>query len=106
MLDYGKVCVKPLFLQCLGVANIAHFEALRTEIILLLQKERERKKLSRYAIAQKTGISESMLSLVERGMRNPTLELVLRMADGIGADLPAVIRKARKTHAAKKENKK
>jgi len=35
-----------------------------------------------------------MLSLVERGLRNPTLELTLRIADGIGADLPALIKKA------------
>jgi len=38
-----------------------------------------------------------MLSLVERGFRNPTMELVLRVADGIGADLPAIIKKARAT---------
>ena len=38
-----------------------------------------------------------MLSLVERGLRNPTLELTLRIADGIGADLPALLAKARRT---------
>jgi hypothetical protein len=37
-----------------------------------------------------------MLSLVERGLRNPTLELMLRIADGIGADLSAVIKQAQK----------
>jgi len=35
-----------------------------------------------------------MLSLIERGLRNPSMELMLRVADGIGADLPALIRKA------------
>jgi len=34
--------------------------------------------------------------MVERGLRNPTLELTLRIADGIGADLPALIQQARK----------
>ena len=34
------------------------------------------------------------MSLVERGLRNPTLELALRIADGIGADFPALIRLA------------
>lgn len=38
-----------------------------------------------------------MLSLVERGHRNPTLELLLRVADGIGADLPFVIEHAKAT---------
>ena len=37
-----------------------------------------------------------MLSLVERGLRNPTLEIMLRIADGIGADLPALIKKAQR----------
>jgi len=36
-----------------------------------------------------------MLSLVERGLRNPTLELLLRIADGIGVDLSIVIKKAK-----------
>lgn len=95
ILDYSKVTVKGRFLRCLDVANIAEYERLRVEILRLLQEERERKKLSRYAVAQKSGVSQAMLSLVERGMRNPTLELVLRIADGIGADLPAIIKKAK-----------
>ena len=73
---------------------IAHYEAIRKEIIRLLQEERKRQKLSNYAVAQRSGVSESMLSLVERGLRNPTMELMLRIADGVGADLPALIKKA------------
>ena len=76
------------------VPGIRHYEAVRDEIIRLLQQERERRKLSNYAVAQRSGVSESMLSLVERGLRNPSLELALRIADGIGADLPALIKKA------------
>ena len=38
-----------------------------------------------------------MLSLVERGLRNPTMEITLRIADGVGADLPALIAKATAT---------
>ena len=71
-------------------------EAVRKEVIHLLRAERERKKLSKYVVAQRSGVSQSMLSLVERELRNPTLELVLRIADGIGANLPAVIKKAQR----------
>ncbi len=74
--------------------GIGHYEAIRKEVIRLLREERVRRKLSNYAVAQNSGVSESMLSLVERGLRNPTMELTLRVADGIGADLPALIRKA------------
>ena len=79
--------------------GIGHYETIRKEIIRLLQKERLRRKLSNYAVAQNSGVSESMLSLVERGLRNPTMELMLRIADGIGADLPELIKKATTTVA-------
>lgn len=75
--------------------DIRHYETLRAEIVRLLRKERERRKLSKYAVARRSGVSQSMLSLVERGLRNPTLELLLRVADGIGVDLDALIKKAR-----------
>ena len=77
--------------------QIGHYEVLRAEIIRLLREEREQRKLSKYAVAQRSGVSESMLSLVERGFRNPTLELMLRISDGIGVDLATIIRKAKKT---------
>ena len=74
--------------------GIAYYEAIRKEIIRLLREERERQSLSKYAMAQRSGVSESMVGLVERGLRNPSLELILRLADGSGADLPALIKKA------------
>jgi len=79
------------------VPGIGHYEAIREEIIRLLREERERRKLSKYAVSQLSGVSESMLSLVERGLRNPTLELMLRIADAIGADLPSLIKQAMMT---------
>ncbi len=84
--------------------GIRYYEAICRETVLLLQKERERAVLSRYAVAQRCGVSESMLSLVERGLRNPSMELMLRMADGIGADLPALLEKAMTTVKRKTKN--
>jgi predicted transcriptional regulator len=97
ILDYGKVCVNGLLLRAFAMPGIGHYEAIRKEIIRLLQKERERRNLSNYAVAQRSGVSESMLSLVERGHRNPTMELMLRVADGIGVDLGIFIRRATHT---------
>jgi len=77
--------------------GIGHYEAIRRELVRLLREEREQRKLSNYAVCQRSGVSESMLSLVERGLRNPTVELMLRIADGIGANLPALIEKATTT---------
>lgn len=78
------------------VPGIEYYEALCEEVVRLLRKEREKKGLSKYAVAQRSGVSESMLSLVERNLRNPTLEILFRIADGIGADLSVLIRKATK----------
>jgi predicted transcriptional regulator len=86
--------VKLQQLQSFRVPSIAHYEAIRKEIIRLLREEREHKQLSKYAVAQRSGVSESMVGLVKRGLRNPSLELTLRMADGIGADLPVLIKSA------------
>lgn len=71
------------------------------EIIRLLQKERKERKLSKYAVAQRSGVSESMVGLVERGLRNPSIELIIRLSDGIGADFSEIVKRA--IAAAKRE---
>lgn len=76
------------------VAQINRHQAICAEVVRLLRKERELRKLSNYLVAQRSGVSESMLSLVERGLRNPTLELLLRVADGIGVDLAGILNQA------------
>ena len=82
--------------------KIGHYEAVCAEIIRLLREERKQHGLSNYAVAQRSGVSQSMISLVDRGLRNPSMELILRIADGIGADLPATIKKAQVTVSRKK----
>ena len=82
--------------------GIAYYESIRKEIIRLLREERERRKLSKYAVAQRSGVSESMVGLVERGLRNPSIELLLRMSDGVGVDLSEIITKANAAARKKK----
>lgn len=77
--------------------KVGHHQAVCAEIVRLLFAEARRRKLTNYAVAQQSGVSESMISLVERNLRNPSLELMLKLADGIGADFPAIIAKAQKT---------
>jgi transcriptional regulator with XRE-family HTH domain len=40
-----------------------------------------------------------MVSYMERGMRNPTLEIMLRITDALGVDLAHVIERASKVAA-------
>ena len=71
-------------------------QALCTQIISLLRRERARRKLSKYYIAQESGLSPQMIAYVENGERNPSLETVLSMSAAMGVDLERIIRQARK----------
>jgi transcriptional regulator with XRE-family HTH domain len=71
-------------------------QALCVKVLSLLQQERMRRKMSKYFVAQESGLSPQMIAYVERGMRNPTLETVLRMSEAMNVDLAKVIKRARK----------
>jgi len=47
-------------------------------------------------LAQKSGLSVAMISYVERGMRNPTLDTLLRMAIALDIDLWKLLKQASK----------
>ena len=63
-------------------------------IIQLLAEEREKRKISKYALAQKSGVSPQMVGYIEKGERNPTLEIVCRLADALEVELSKLVRKA------------
>jgi transcriptional regulator with XRE-family HTH domain len=87
------------------MSGIGHYEAIRKEVIWLLRMERESRRPSNYAVAQRSGVSESMLSLVERGVRNPTMELMLWLAYGMRADLGFLIQHTKRTIARDEANR-
>lgn len=51
------------------------------------------------AVAERAGLSQQMVSYVEREMRNPTLETLLRMANALNIDLAKIIHEASQTAA-------
>jgi transcriptional regulator with XRE-family HTH domain len=46
-------------------------------------------------VAERAGLSQQMVSYVERDMRNPTLETLLRISAAIGIDFAKVMRQAK-----------
>lgn len=46
------------------------------------------------AVAERAGLSQQMVSYVEREMRNPTLETALRIAAALEIDFSQVMRQA------------
>jgi transcriptional regulator with XRE-family HTH domain len=63
-------------------------------IVRLLKEEREKRKLSRYALSQLSGLSQQTLGNVERGSKSPTFETMWRMAVAMDLDLSRIIKKA------------
>jgi transcriptional regulator with XRE-family HTH domain len=78
------------------------YAELSERIIRLLREERKRLGLSKYAVEQRSGVSQQMIGYVERGLRKPSLETALRIADGIGIDLADVIKNARGPYLKRK----
>ena len=52
--------------------------------------------MSMNMLAQKSGLSLTMISFVEREMRKPTLDTLLRLAEALDVDLGAMIQRATK----------
>lgn len=53
-------------------------------------------------VAERAGLSQQMVSYVEREMRNPTLETVLRIAAALEIDLAQVLQTAQKAASKSK----
>jgi len=60
----------------------------------MLRQEREQRGISMNVLAQRAGLSQSMISLVERELRNPTLDTLLRIAQVLEVDLGRMITRA------------
>ena len=45
-------------------------------------------------LAEQAGLSQQMVSYVERGMRNPTLDVLLRICSALGVKLAEVLKEA------------
>ena len=71
-------------------------QRLCSEIVRLLKVERERQGLAMLTVAERAGLSQQMVSYVEREIRRPTLETVLRISGALEVDLEELIRRARK----------
>ena len=69
--------------------------AICAHVIKLLREERLKRGISKYALSAKCGLAQQTISYVERGLRQPSFETVLRIADGIGVNLEDALKKAR-----------
>ena len=60
----------------------------------VLQKQRKAKGISQEVLAEKADCDSTMISLIERKIRNPTLNLADSLAHGLGIPLSQMIKDA------------
>jgi len=89
----------------LRVSSGVKQHALSVQVIKLLQEERERRGISKYTLSAQCGLAQQTISYMERGLRQPSFETILRIADGIGVNLEDVLKQARSTTYRKSDKK-
>lgn len=63
-------------------------------VIAELRKRRETVGMSMNMLAEKSGLSLTMISFVERRLRKPTLDTLLRMTEALDVSLSVLLKKA------------
>ena len=60
-----------------------------------VRRHRELVRLTQEDLADRAGLDRTYVSGIERGARNPTLKILQRLADALGADLDVLFATAR-----------
>lgn len=74
--------------------KLSEREIISSNVVDTLRAERIRQELSMNALAEKAGLHVSMISLLERHLRKPTLDVFLRIAGALNVDLWRVLKSA------------
>jgi transcriptional regulator with XRE-family HTH domain len=69
-------------------------EAISSAVIEGLRVERLKQGLSMNRLAQRSGLHVSMISLMERELRKPTLDVFLRIAEALDVDFWKILKVA------------
>lgn len=68
-----------------------------SNVVRLLREERERRGISMNRLAEMSGLSQGMISLVEHEHRNPSLDTMLRVCEALEVSLSEVLSRAERT---------
>lgn len=63
---------------------------------MVVERRRKAQKLSRNALAQKAGVDQTYVGLLERGLRSPSLDTAERIAKALGLKLSGMLSEAEK----------
>jgi transcriptional regulator with XRE-family HTH domain len=91
-----RCLVKAICVYFPDVASNKSQQAICSRVAHILRQEREKRGFSMNLVAERAGLSQQMVSYVEREMRNPTLETLLRITAALEIDLAKVLQAAQK----------
>lgn len=68
-----------------------------------LRKIRKRERLTMKALAELSGVTESMIGMIETGKRNPSYEVLLRLSEALGCTVDELVRDEEKSPSEEDE---
>lgn len=74
--------------------SAAPVEAICSQVARILKKERERRGFSMTLLGERAGLSQQMVSYIEREMRVPSLDTLLRVCQALDIAADGVLRRA------------
>ena len=79
------------------MAKSSYRDVVCSHVANVLRVERERQGVSMTRLAEMSGLSQGMISLVEHEQRNPSLETMLRISQALKIELSTVLARAERT---------
>lgn len=76
------------------MAKISYRESVCSHVVSILRQEREQQKVSMTRLAEMSGLSQGMISLIEHEQRNPSLDTLMRICVALGVELSTVLVRA------------
>ena len=71
-------------------------ELICQNVVDILREERTNRGISMKGLARMSGVTQPMISYLERYLRNPTLDLLLRLTEALDVDLTQILKRATK----------
>ncbi len=76
------------------MTKIGYRESVCSHVARILREKRKEQNISMTRLAEMSGLSQGMISLIESEQRNPSLETLLRISGALRLELSTVLHEA------------
>ena len=74
--------------------DVKRLDRISAAVVRLLREAREERGVTGSDLAERSGLNQSTISLMDRGLRKPTLDTLLRIAEVLEVELGEILRRA------------